>query len=418
MTRWLTAAAIAACLAVGAVRSDERPVLEPEFGRAVFLNPREPPGYRTLTPEERERADLGHAIFNTQFVAAGLPRAAHRDGLGPLFNASACDACHNEGAHGRGPTGDGQLPSSLVIELTAPDSTIAHPRGDPRYGRTFNVAALDGFDAEGKAAVRYTERSGHYGDGEQWSLRAPRYTITDLHFGSLATETVVQPRLAPALFGLGLLALVPSAEPGRFGWQNTARSLGDQTAQALSRDMGLTSPSIGHDDCTAFEEACRDAANGGAPEIDSEFFGALVAFQETLAVPERTTAGKPLSHVIFVRMGCSTCHTATRKILVGKLGTQLIHPYSDLKRHAMGRDLSDRTVGRRVVNSTFRTAPLWGLGYRLATEPFPTFLHDGRARSLSEAVLWHGGEAAPARDRFLEASSSDRNALIEWLSGL
>jgi CxxC motif-containing protein (DUF1111 family) len=229
---------------------------------------------------------------------------------------------------------------------------------------------------------------------------------------------VVQPRLAPALFGVGLLALVREAEPGRFGWQNTARTLVDQTAQALSRDMGITSPEINHDDCTPVEAACRHAPNGGTPEIDSEFFADLVAFQEMLAVPQRTGAGYTTAPILFTRLGCSGCHTPSHTIRVGERGTQLIYPYSDLKRHSMGRDLSDRTVGGTLVNSSFRTAPLWGLGYRLTSEPFPTFLHDGRARSVAEAIIWHGGEAALAKARFLVATSNDRQALIDWLSGL
>jgi CxxC motif-containing protein (DUF1111 family) len=403
-------------IAMAAVRAADAP--EQEFGRTAFLNSRDPPAYRLLAGADRDRFELGHAIFNTHFVEAGMPRATRRDGLGPLFNASACDACHNEGAHGRGPIGDGVLPSSLVVELSSPDSSLAAPKGDPRYGRTFNVVALDGFLAEGEASVSYTEHRGRYADGETFSLRVPAYRLTKLQFGALAKDTVVQPRLAPALFGSGLLERVAGAEQGRFGWQNTAASLSDQTAQALSRDMGLTSPQIDHDDCTAEEKLCRAAPNGGTPEIDQEYFQALVAFQENLAVPEHSGPPEERGEMIFDRLGCPACHVASHHVSVDQLGTRTIRPYTDLKRHDLGTELADHAVNGRTIASRFRTAPLWGLGYRIEREQYPTFLHDGRARSPAEAILWHGGEAAPSRELFERLPGADRQLLVKWLGAL
>jgi CxxC motif-containing protein (DUF1111 family) len=425
--RAFAAAAFAAGTLVTAGVPTGAPSAAAEPGRAAFINSRDPPTYRVLSASDRERFELGHAIFNTHFVPAGMPNAARRDGLGPLFNSSACDACHNEGAHGRGPTGDGPLPDSVVVELSQPGSSLAHPLGDPHYGRTFNRTALDGFLPEGDATVKYVERTGRYGDGESWTLRVPQYEFTKLHYGPLASNTIVQPRIAPALFGTGLLEQVAGADQGRFGWQNTAVSLADQTAQALSRDMGLTSPLIDHDDCTASQKECRAAMNGGTPEISKEFLNALVAFQENLAVPERLQAGPTGAHAdqiaaagqtLFSRLGCAACHTPTQDVPIEGIGQTVIHPYSDLKAHDLGNDLADKDVTGHPVSAAFRTPPLWGMGYRLKREQFPTFLHDGRARSLSEAIVWHGGEASAAKEHFLAASAAQRSALIGWLSTL
>ena len=180
-------------------------------GLREFTDARNPPAYANLDASEQERVDLGHAVFNTQWVPAGTANAARHDGLGPLYNASSCDACHNEGAHGRGPSGDGAAPVALVIQLEKrPLETRAQRRGqnmagDPRYGHTLNTAAIDGFSAEGRITIHYQELSGIYPDGAMWHLRAPHYRLTELTRGPLELRTVIQPRLAPALFGVGLL---------------------------------------------------------------------------------------------------------------------------------------------------------------------------------------------------------------------
>src|SRR5262249_1679347 len=160
-------------------------------------------------------------------------------------------------------------------------------------------------EAEGEVAVRYREQVGKFPDGESFRLRFPTYEISRLHFGPLAPDTTIQPRLAPALFGTGLLEKVPGAAAGRFGWQNTAVSLSEQTAQALSRDMGLTSPLLDHDDCMIGQTACLGAPHGGAPEIDPEYFEALIAFQSHLAVPERGPSDAKGGQ-LFDRLGCGT----------------------------------------------------------------------------------------------------------------
>jgi len=191
---------------------------------------------------------LGESLFNTVWAPAGAPAVA-RHGLGPLFNAASCTACHANGGPGKGPTADGAVPAALVIELQTPAAQAgAEAGGDPVYGRVFNTAATDGVQAEGVVTVRYQEMGGrYYPDGMRWRMRVPHYQLTGLTHGPLAEQTVIKPRLAPALFGAGLLEAVPASAlgaagdarvRGRFGWQGESVSIRDQTTKALAREMG------------------------------------------------------------------------------------------------------------------------------------------------------------------------------------
>ncbi|HVO46493.1 MAG TPA: di-heme oxidoredictase family protein [Steroidobacteraceae bacterium] len=433
MTIGLVAMALAPVAATGAG-------FAPVIGRALFDDPREPPAYRHLRDAEAERFDLGHAVFNTQWVEAGTEHAERRDGLGPLFNASSCDECHNEGAHGRGPVGDGAVPQALIVQLDRPrsakhakspdaepagmESPAAPPPGDAIYGHVLNTRSLNALQAEGTVSVHYREIAGRYPDGSRWSLRAPRYDLTLLR-GPLNPATVLRPRLAPALFGVGLLDAVN--EPGiarRFGWQAVTRSVREQTTRALSREIGITSSDVPTDDCTSHERDCRSLPSGGAPEASPELLDALLAFQEWLAVPQSplATDSGARGAALFLATGCTSCHRERFVVSLedehGMRTDYPIEPYTDLKTHDLGSALADRDVSGRAIPSRWRTAPLWGLGYRLHSEHVPTFLHDGRARSLEEAILWHGGEANPVRRRFQQLGREQRGLLVGFLEGL
>lgn len=396
-----------------------------EMGRRPFTDARNPPSFQDLDESGRARVDLGHAVFNTQWVPAGTANASRRDGLGPLFNAAACDACHNEGAHGRGPTGDGNAPAALVMELdTAPRMAGKAQRGDPRYGRTLNTAAIDGIKPEGTVRIQYREQIGHYPDGSPWRLRSPTYMVSELNHGPMSRRIILEPRLAPALFGAGLLEAVPGIPTGRFGWQGTSRSIRDQTTKAFARDMGLTSNDVPKDDCTASQLPCLTAANGGTPEVSDEFLAAIVEFQRYLAVPERGDGALPVSSMnqAFTEVGCAACHRERLPVILadaaGVAQSGEIEPFTDLRLHDLGPGLADRTIAGEPVPSRWRTAPLWGLSYRLRLESVPTFLHDGRARSVEEAILWHAGEAQAARNNFEHLSNVQRQLLLRWIEML
>jgi CxxC motif-containing protein (DUF1111 family) len=289
--------------------------------------------------------------------------------------------------------------------------------------------------AEGTVAIRYTENYGYYyPDGSRWRLRTPHYELTHLSHGPLAPTTVIKPRLAPALFGVGLLEAVPwaafSDKPGvlgRFGWQEAAVSVRDQTTRAFSRELGVTSSDHPEDDCTSAEIDCASQAEpiGAPPEVSEELLTALVAFVQGLAVPGASHVhpkNARLGSELFVLIGCGDCHRSRLPVeLPAKGGAPMsgsIAAYTDLRLHDLGMDMADENASGAKVPSKWRTAPLWGFGYRLKTESQPTFLHDGRARTPEEAVLWHSGEAAGARRKFTELGPRSRAALLHWLETL
>jgi CxxC motif-containing protein (DUF1111 family) len=416
-----------------------------------------PLGGRTFVDrrDETETAQfkLGQSVFDTDWVAAGARGTPGRFGVGPLFNASSCTACHSEGAHGQGPAGDGPVPAALVMQLQSPTTDAdAEPAGDPVYGHVFNTSAVDPARVEGSVTVRYTESAGYYYPfGGRWTLRVPHYHLEGLSHGPLAPTTVIKPRLAPALFGLGLLEAVPeagidggSAESrgaksggvpawhshqgkrliGRFGWQASAVSVRDQTTMAFAREMGLTSTDRPDDDCTAAETNCPGHPDGVPPEVSEELLTAVVEFVRALAVPESTrpAVADSAGSQLFAQIGCGACHdvqlTVQRPRADGTPVSSVIAPYTDLKLHDLGADMADENAAGKRITSLWRTAPLWGLGYRVKKESFPTFLHDGRATSIEEAVLWHSGEAAYAKYQFMKLGPHAREELLHWLETL
>lgn len=430
----------------------------PLLAARVFENARDPPTIMPLAGTLAARDALGHAVFNTQFVAAGTAGAARIDGLGPFFNSSACDECHNEGADARGPERDGPAPGPLVVQLEPPAREGQGPSGDPHYGHVLSTAALEGLLPEGEVWIDYQVSRGHYPDGSSWQLRVPSYRLSGLRYGALAPDTVIRPRMAPALFGDGLLEAVPAAAIvegvsgrtgraatgvpawqwvdgqrvlGRFGWQGTAVSIRDQINKAFSREMGLTTREAPRDDCTAIETDCRAQPSGGQPEVSDQLLDGVVEFVRWLAVPAPVTADAavaagradaPRVDPTFISLGCAACHRPELPVIFpdaqGRAVAARIAPYTDLRLHDLGAGLADRDVSGRVMPSRWRTPPLWGLGYRLQRERFPTLLHDGRARSLEEAILWHDGQARAAREGFERLSSDQRSALLRWLATL
>jgi CxxC motif-containing protein (DUF1111 family) len=404
------------------------------LGVVEFGNPAQPPSYRVLDEIQERRVALGQSIFNTRWVpgASGTAGGAGRqEGLGPLYNAAACAACHPGGARGAGPAGNGPAPPALEIQLETPGNTGA---GDPVYGHVFNTSAVSGTASEGAVIIRYSEIYGYYyPDGVRWHIRAPHYELVQLRFGPLAPTTLIKPRIAPALFGVGLLEAVPKAAlgddtglAGRFGWQEESVSVRDQTTKAFSREMGVTSGDRPGDDCTPTEIDCvlqaRSAA--GSPEVSEELLAAIVAFERELAVPSSSAHPKNanLGSELFVVVGCAGCHRprlpVELSVVNGSHASGVIAAYTDLRLHDLGMGMADENASRAKVASKWRTAPLWGFGYRIRTESQPTFLHDGRARSAEEAILWHSGEAASARREFTNLGPRSRAALLHWLETL
>lgn len=396
-------------------------------------------------PDEAARLSVGRVVFSRHWVPAGA--AGVGQGLGPLFNADSCTGCHGSGGEGgKGPSGDGPAPAALVVQLEASAAIAdAEPQGDPVYGRVFNTSAVPGVQAEGAVSIHFREEEGrYYPDGFQWHMRVPHYRLSGLSRGPLGRTTVIKPRLAPSLLGVGWLEAVPEAAIvgpgapgtgvpawdiyqgvrtlGRFGWQGGSVSIRDQTTKALAREMGLTSSDRPHDDCTTFEMDCLRQPDGGSPEVADEIVADLVSFVRTLAVPDAPAPSRRGSGgaEIFARIGCVDCHRpelpVDRLEAGGERTRAVITPYTDLRLHDLGAEMADEDASGARVLSRWRTAALWGLGYRVSAGA--TLLHDGRARSSEEAILWHSGEAARARRNFVNLLHRQREGLLQWLESL
>jgi CxxC motif-containing protein (DUF1111 family) len=240
------------------------------IGVTVQEDLRSPQPWRTLSASEQTTFDLGHAVFNTQWSPANQP-AGRRDGLGPLFNSSSCDACHNSRRRGRGPRDSGDAPQDLVVQLGHLDVDGHVSRGTQAYGNILNTSALPGFVPEATVTLRYEPVTKQLADGSNVQLRMPYYDVGNLSGPSLPADTVLMPRMPPSIPGAGLLERVPASELetlrrtnggepgiGRFGWQANELTVASQTAAAFSREMGLTTTLVPHIDCGA-DEKCMNA---------------------------------------------------------------------------------------------------------------------------------------------------------------
>lgn len=423
------------------------------LGGNAFIRPAE-----NLEDAHQQAFYAGNSLFNMPWVEAPAS-TTRRDGLGPLFNARSCAACHFRDGRGAPPEGDEAF-LGLLVRLSVPGlDPFGGPLPDPNYGGQLQPFAITGVPAEANPRVTYTEIPGTYDDGEPYTLLAPVYTFEELAHGPLHPDVMTSPRVAPPVIGLGLLEAIPDdrlhalADPddgdgdgvsgrinrvwdveagalrvGRFGWKADQPSVRQQTAGALLGDMGITSPVFRERDCAAPQADCLAAMHGGAdadtPEIEAADFDKLVLYTRLLAVPIRRDHGAAeVEHgqVLFHEAGCVDCHVpshVTGEHPLPEVTGQRIWPYTDLLLHDMGDGLAD---GRPVFDADgreWRTPPLWGIGLYEAVNGHQRLLHDGRARGVAEAILWHGGEAEAAREAFRKLPAADRAALVRFVESL
>jgi CxxC motif-containing protein (DUF1111 family) len=400
-------------------------------------------------PAERERAFFfGNRLFNTKWAEYPASVKAF-DGLGPLFNRNSCSGCHVRDGRGRPPESVGDPMDSMLVRLSAPDGSP-----HPAYGDQLNDRAIQGMRPEGRAIIAYDEIAGRYGDGTFYSLLKPRIAFQDLAYGPL-DGALTSARVAPAMIGLGLLEAVPAstleglADPedadgdgisgrinrltdaggavaiGRFGWKANVTTLAAQAAGAAVGDIGITTTMLPDQNCTSVETDCRAVPAQSDPEMSDSFFERLVTYTRTLAVPRARAADDATFQVglkTFAAMGCAACHMPTLTTggdaALAELRNQTFHPFTDLLLHDMGEGLADGRPDHSATGSEWRTAPLWGIGLIERVNGHDRLLHDGRARGIAEAILWHGGEAQRAREVFRSAPKIERDALIAFLKSL
>lgn len=417
------------------------------------------------------RFKLGNAIFRKQWVSAPSSTRSS-DGLGPLYNARACQNCHLKDGRGR-PPADGEAGVSMFLRLSVPPQNDEHKRmlvehranviPEPTYGGQLQNFAIQGHTPEGQMAITYQDLPVTLGDGTIVTLRKPTYEVTQLGHGALHPQTMLSPRVAPQMIGLGLLEAVPEAtiralaDPddtdgdgisgrtnevwsheerrvmlGRFGWKAGNPSIRQQTADAFNGDMGLSTSlfTSSSGDCTDAQSACNSAPNGNSPspedpEVSDQLLDLVTFYAQNLAVPMRRKAeaaevlwGKSL----FSSIGCASCHRPNLQTgdVRGQphLSNQTTWPYTDMLLHDMGEGLADNRPEGVASGREWRTAPLWGIGLTETVSGHTLLLHDGRARSIEEAILWHGGEAEAARGAYMTLTKTEREALIAFVNSL
>lgn len=416
-----------------------------------------------LPMSKRLDFSVGNSFFRNPWVQAPASTDA-RDGLGPLFNTNGCQNCHIKDGRGHPPEENDLHAVSMLVRLSIPAMTPEQKKAyikdgvipEPTYGGQLQDFALQDQIAEGSIKISYQEIPVTFADGTQISLRKPDLSITDLGYGDMHPQTQMSARVAPPMIGLGLLESIPEETLkawadqqdsngdgisgklnlvwdvrandfaiGRFGWKAGQPNLMQQNAAAFNGDVGLTSRLFPNENCTDKQTLCRDLPNGGEPEVSDNILDFVEFYSQHLAVPIRRNLDDPqvkLGQSLFAKVGCDSCHktnvkTAQREGLPA-LSNQTIHPYTDLLLHDMGPGLADNRPEYLANGQEWRTQPLWGIGYTKEVNDHTYFLHDGRARNLMEAVLWHGGEAQGAKQQVLQFNAKQRDALIAFLNSL
>lgn len=350
----------------------------------------------------------------------------------------------------------GRVPAALVLQLSRRLPAGQGTAPDPVYGENINPSAIEGVVPEAEVSVEWQIETGRYPDGTVYELRRPRFQISKLGYGPFAADTVISARLAQPIIGVGLLEAIPESELlrladpedrdgdgvsgrpnwvrtpsgeralGRFGWKASQSSVLSQTVAAAHAEMGLTTTWHPLPACTSLQRECREAAaRTGSPELADADVARLVHFQRALGVPARRATIEPgvtRGAALFVSTGCASCHRTTFRVAdvpgLPALTGATIHPFTDLLLHDMGADLADDSSAAEASGAEWRTPPLWGLSRTREVVGEVSLLYDGRARSVEEAILWHGGEAEAARARFMHLSRADREALLSFLGTL
>lgn len=456
----LSALTVAVCLLAAACGGGDAsaPELDPDLGggltrgdesRNAFGLPA--PG---LSAEDGREFEVGDSFFTKNWVTAPAS-AESRDGLGPTFNAQSCSSCHlldGRGAPPSGPEDTSTLGLLLRLSVPGPDG---HPVPEPTYGGQLQDRAILGVEPEGRMHITWHTSTDEYDDGETYELRWPYVAIEDLAYGTLDPDVMVSPRLAPQVIGVGLLEAIPEEDllaaqdpddadgdgisgrvnmvpdertgelrVGRFGWKANVATVEDQIAGAFHGDIGITSSLANEQNCGPNQSACADAVDGGALEIEDDTLGRVVFYNRTLAVPAMRDHEAPdvragARH--FSDLGCADCHTPSQRTgasSIAVLADQTFQPYTDLLLHDMGEGMTDNRPDHLASATEWRTPPLWGLGLIETVNGERFLLHDGRARTIEEAILWHGGEGERSRDAFRALDADERAELVRFLESL
>ena len=413
---------------------------------------------------------LGNALFRKIWVSSPASTLAS-DGLGPLFNARACQRCHIKDGRGHPPNDDSDNRVSMLLRLSIPPHTPAHQKtlktnntiNDPVYGGQLQDHSVASIHAEAQFIIEYKEFEVKLADNETVYLRKPKYQLTNLKYGKAHQQLTLSPRIAPQMIGLGLLEAINADDIirqadqydrdgdgisgkaqmvwskehqrvmlGRFGHKAGMPTLNEQNQAAFNGDIGLSTPLFSNaaGDCTPRQHNCLSMPNGNSAqyeglEVDKTMTDLVLHYTRNLAVPARrkvshpdTLAGKKL----FYESGCIHCHTpkyiTPKNTEQPEQSYQLIWPYTDMLLHDMGEGLADGFSEGKANGREWRTPPLWGIGLTPTVNKHSFYLHDGRARNLLEAIIWHGGEAEKSKQKVISMTQKERQQLIQFVRSL
>lgn len=429
-------------------------------GREAYFQPAP-----ALSERQQDAFQRGRAGFLRPWVVFGV--SAGDWGLGPTFVADRCNTCHTRAGRGAPPDASDEALLGVVVRVSVPGTDESGgPRPLANYGGQIQNRALQGqhenylhayapVPAEADLYLDWIEESASFADGTVVPLRRPRLRIERPAFGDLPADTMTSLRLAPPVFGLGLLDAVPedtllalaeqqralgfNGRPnfvwdaaggrravGRFGWKASQPSVRQQIAAAALHDIGATSSVFPTQNCPAVQVVCRGEIPGNDPELTDAALDDFELWSLGLGVPARRRMDDPAVRrgaELFEKIQCAVCHVPTMRTAdyfarMPQLSRQTFHAYTDLLLHDMGDDLADHRPDFEAGGRDWRTPPLWGLGLTKVVNGNTALLHDGRARNVTEAILWHGGEAQAARDAFRHLSKEDRDALLKFLAAI
>ncbi|SFZ89574.1 CxxC motif-containing protein, DUF1111 family [Flaviramulus basaltis] len=394
-----------------------------------------------------------HLDGDFQFEAAFVTAPAEvNGGIGPIFNNTSCVSCHPKDGRSGFPSSINAL-SGFFLRASIPGvADDGGPVPVPNFGLQIQNQAIFGYEPEAKFQVNYTPIIETLADGTKITLQKPEYSLIDTYV-SVPSSILLSPRLAPPVFGLGLLEAITefdillnqdindadgdgisgkanyvynpisdAIEIGRFGWKANTSTILEQCAGAYSGDMGITTYIMANE--TGYGQTNGDDGLGDDPEITEDILNQVAFYCKTIGVPApRNLDDESVKRgaLLFESIDCAKCHIPsmeTGSSLISEISNQTIFAYTDMLLHDMGEGLSDNRSDFLADGNEWKTRPLWGIGLTQVVNGHTDFLHDGRAKNITEAILWHGGEASKAKNDFKNLSTKDRTDLLSFLNSL
>ena len=392
---------------------------------------------------------VGDALFEQAFVTA--PSQVN-GGIGPIFNNTSCISCHPKDGRASFPSSLNSL-SGFFLRTSIPGTNqFGGDIPTPGFGTQIQNQAIFGYQPEAKFQVAFSDIIETLADGTQIVLKKPTYSIVNSYI-PLPANAMLSPRIAPPVFGLGLLEEIPDAnliafqdindtnndgisgklnyvhdavsgltKIGRFGWKGNTATVFEQCAGAYNGDMGITNALFNIE--TGFGQTNGSDGLADDPEVSQQTLENITLYIKTLAVPaprniSNTNVRKGAQ--LFEQLECAKCHVPKQQTgfsTITSLSHQTFYPYTDLLLHDMGNELADNRPDYLANGNEWKTRPLWGIGLSQVVNGHTQFLHDGRAKNITEAILWHGGEAQNSKNKFKQLSSNDRNNLLIFINSL